>query len=263
MVAGKESKAAPPKRASLNRVVRESSMSFFPYWFWQVASASGLGELVSGARYRRRARRREEEDQRGNEVSEIDDHFADGRRVLIAKNAGEQRADQAVLRHKRADVEGRALQAIPEPGFMKRAQGASEETGSHENDEDAGPAEKRAQIELHAEIVDRETHADRRGKPKRRPDRHGPAIALLDDREKEEQGFEPFAADGEEDHADQRKALAVAWTQGIVDRVMQLGLDRPGRFLHPEDHGGQDCGRQKRDQALEKFLLALREFPVR
>ena len=96
---------------------------------------------------------------------------------------------------------------------MKAAQRASEQTGGDENDEDAGPAEEVAQIQLHAEIIDREAHADRRRKAERRADRHGPAVALLDDREKEEQGFEPFAADGEEDHPDQRQALAVAGTQ--------------------------------------------------
>src|ERR1700727_1410666 len=236
MVAGKESKAAPPKRASLNRVVRESGMSFFPLSVWQVARALGLGELVSPARDRHRARRREEEHQSGNQEGEIDDPFADSRRLLIAKDAGEKGADETVLRHECAEVEGRALQAVPEPGFVKRAERASEQTCSEENDEDAGPAKEMAQIELHAEIVDRETHTDCRGKAKRRPDRHRPTIALLDDREKKEQRFKSFAADGEEDHPDQRKALAVARTQGVVDRVMQLGLDRPGRFLHPEDH---------------------------
>ena len=74
--------------------------------------------------------------------------------------------------------------------------------------------------------------------------------------------LEPLAADGEEHHSDQRKTLAIARTQSVVDRIVQLRLDRPRRFLHPEHHRGQDRGRQQRDQAFEKLLLALGEFAV-
>src|ERR1700733_8935505 len=169
---GKGKQSGSPEKGEPQSGCARVRHVILPLLVWQSASASGFGGPIGCARDGFRAPRRGEEDQSRNEVSEIDDHFPDRRRVLIAKDAGEQRADQAVLRHERADVEGRALQAVPEAGFMKCAQGASEQTGGDENNEDAGPAEKMAQVQLHAEIVDREAHADGRGKAKRRADRH-------------------------------------------------------------------------------------------
>src|SRR5665213_3299860 len=52
---------------------------------------------------------------------QIDDDLANGRGVLVAENAGQQRADQSVARQDAADVESGFLQRIPKAGFMERA----------------------------------------------------------------------------------------------------------------------------------------------
>ncbi len=70
-------------------------------------------------RCRLRALRQEKENQRRDQIQEIDGHFADRRRFLITENTFQQGAEQRMGRQGAAEIEGDVLEVVPQAGFVE------------------------------------------------------------------------------------------------------------------------------------------------
>ena len=143
---------------------------------------------------------------------------------------------------------------------MQRLHRVGEDAGGHHQDEQAGPAEKRAEVQAHAAGVDQETDDDRQDQAEQGANRCRRAFALLEHREQEEHRFQAFPGHGEKHHGDQRGDLVSGAGQRVIEGGVQRMLDRARHLAHPEHHGTENADGDQADHAFEQFLLFLREF---
>ena len=149
---------------------------------------------------------------------------------------------------------------IPHPGLVQRLHRVGENAGSHHEDEQTSPAEKRAEVQTHAAGVDQPTNDDRQDQPEQGTDRGRRTFALLEHREQEEHRFQAFTRHGEKHHGDQRGDLMPGPGQRVIEGGVQRVLDRTRHFAHPEHHRTENADRHQADHAFKQFLLFLRKL---
>jgi hypothetical protein len=138
---------------------------------------------------------------------------------------------------------------------------AGHQPGRHEYEHEAGDAEEARQVELDAAAVDEQPDGDRRGEAEHRA-RAGARgiVGVLEHREQEHHGLEPFAEDGEERHRHQRAGRA--GRQRRAGAAAQLAGEVARVAAHPHHHERDDPHRRDADHGLEPLLPALRELLV-
>ncbi|MNI83422.1 hypothetical protein D3C73_1402230 [compost metagenome] len=104
---------------------------------------------------------------------------------------------------------------------MQRLHRVGQDARRHHQDEQPGPAEKRAEIEAHAAAVDQETDDDGQHQAEQGADRCCRAFALLEYREQEKHCFQAFAGHGEKHHGDQCDHLVSGTGQCVVKGLVQ------------------------------------------
>ncbi|CCJ91969.1 hypothetical protein BN132_3897 [Cronobacter turicensis 564] len=159
-----------------------------------------------------------------------------------------------------AEIKRHRLEVIPQTGFMKRANGARREPCGDEQNKEAGPAEKRAEVKTNAAPVEQETKHHGGRKPKHRAERRPDAHILTKCGQQEEDRFEALARDREKHHHHQRPAVSARAFQRAIHGLFQLAFHIAGHFTHPEHHPGEDHDGNGRHQPFKQLLLFLREL---
>ncbi|CCJ83835.1 hypothetical protein BN133_212 [Cronobacter dublinensis 582] len=143
---------------------------------------------------------------------------------------------------------------------MERANGARRQARGHQQNKQAGPAEKRAKIKPYAAPVKQESEHHGGPEAQHRAERRPDPDILAKRGQQEKDRLQPFSRHGEKDHHHQRPAVPAGAFERAIHRLLQLAFHIAGNFTHPEHHPGEDHNGDGRHDALEQLLLFLREL---
>ena len=200
--------------------------------------------------------------QRGrDQEDDVADQLRVGRQRLPPEHPGQQRRRPRARHDQPREIQRLPLAGVQPARLVRAVQRARHQPRCDEHEHEPGDAEEAREVQPHAAAIDQRADRDRAGQAEHRTKpRRTRIVRVLEDREQEDHGLQPFADHGEERHRDERGGRARCQRR---PRALAQLPGQPARVAaHPHDHEAHDPDRGHADHGLQPFLPALRQLLV-